>query len=1228
MSIASDGGVERCSGEGGEHRADNPLAKKQVEAGGCQMPVWVHLSPRWTHSRRSLLCLFGGPWPFLLRRCSLASCWKNLWFIWLAAGWLAGAPLLPAATFVVTNLADTGSGTLREAMNAANSTAGTNRIEFGVRGWIALNSPLASMSNALIIAGPGATNLTIGGNLSTRVFSIESNTAVTLSGLTIADGKSDNSGGGGILNQGILVMEQCILTNNFATNQGGGILNRGTFTAAGCTFVNNTAGGVSGLSQTVSSDPVTSGEGAVGGAICSAGSAGLTNCTFSGNLAIGGRGGDSVSGTGLAGGGVGLGGALFILKGDRVAVVNCTITSNSASGGLSGTNSAFPDLEPSPGLGYGGGFGMTNSTVMVEIMNTILAGNRRTNGYDPTSRGVDGYGSPGTLVSWGGNLLGYTNGLSAFTATNVLGMVTNGTPGFASSDQINVSNLSLWLGPLQDNGGPTPTRALLATNDANPAIDRGISRGSPAQDQRGVIRPQGQGVDVGAYELGNQTIRFPAIPNHVYGDPPFLVDSSSSSGLSVASTIVIGPAYFSPTNSHLLIVTGAGPVTVVASQPGDPPLYLPAPPLTNSFTIAPAPLIVTATDTNRPYGATILYTGLVAGVVYNDNISYSFQSAATPATPVGTYGTTNPLGIIPTAFDPDGKLVNYSVTINTGTLTITKAASPITVTANNANRGYGKAAPIFSGTIIGVLNGDDITATFQSAATLGTPVGVYGPASSFAIKPILLDPDGRLINYNVVTNNGTLIITKAGTPIVATAYDTNRAYGQTNPVLTGAPLTGILNGDNITVSYISAAITNTPVGIYGPASSYAIKPKFGDPDGKLVNYTVTTNNGTLTITKAILPIIAVAHDASRRFGETNPIFSGTLSNVLNGDRITASFISAATISTPVAIYPPTSPFAIEPVLSDPDHKLANYDWYLTNGTLTITPSIAPAVNLINPTNGAIYLAGQDLLLLAGLSPADALFAGASFFSGTNLIGPAELELTNARLTLSNLVVGTKILSAQAVVSGGQTYFSTNVTITVIAELPMSRLSPIDTNSIEVRQTGLYMQDIWVTNITPLALPGFRLEVRNLPANVSVWNATGTSNGAPFLQYNFPVPAGAVPTNTIKIRIEYYSPSGAVPVPSFAGALAHPSPPLNLTNGTPLSVRGLPFTNGMFRLKFNCLTNRQYYIQYTSTLTNWNTVLPPIMGRGNAENWLDTGPPQTESLPSAAVSRFYRLLLMP
>jgi hypothetical protein len=63
------------------------------------------------------------------------------------------------------------------------------------------------------------------------------------------------------------------------------------------------------------------------------------------------------------------------------------------------------------------------------------------------------------------------------------------------SDLLNVDPL---LGPLQDNGGPTFTHALLP---GSPAINAGDNTDAPEFDQRGLPRVTGPRIDIGAYEV-------------------------------------------------------------------------------------------------------------------------------------------------------------------------------------------------------------------------------------------------------------------------------------------------------------------------------------------------------------------------------------------------------------------------------------------------------------------------------------------------------------------------------------------------------------------------------------------------------------------------------------------------------------------------------------------------------------------------------------------------------
>ena len=317
-------------------------------------------------------------------------------------------------------------------------------------------------------------------------------------------------------------------------------------------------------------------------------------------------------------------------------------------------------------------------------------------------------------------------------------------------------------------------------------------------------------------------------------------------------------------------------------------------------------LSVVADSHERSYGAANpALGGTLSGVQNGDNITATYATSADTNSPVGSYA------IIPTLVDPQGKLSNYSVASTNGTLKVDAAG--LTVTANDASRAYGATDPAFSGTITGIQNGDNITATYATTATASSPVGTY------PITPTLVDPSGKLSNYTVSTTNGTLTVNAA--TLTVTANAALRSYGVANPAFTGM-ITGIQNNDNITATYATTATPSSSIGIY------QITPTLVDPSGKLSNYNVSTINGTLNVTAAALTV--AANNASRTYGATNPALTGTITGIQNGDTITATYATTATVTSIVGTYP------IAPTLVDPSGKLSNYNVSATNGTLSVT----------------------------------------------------------------------------------------------------------------------------------------------------------------------------------------------------------------------------------------------------------------------------------------------------
>ena len=123
-----------------------------------------------------------------------------------------------------------------------------------------------------------------------------------------------------------------------------------------------------------------------------------------------------------------------------------------------------------------------------------------------------------------------------------------------------------------------------------------------------------------------------------------------------------------------------------------------------------------------------------------DNVPGSFAYSPTNGTVLNA--GTNALSVIFTPTDT----VDYSSATTSVSLVVLPAS--LTVMAANASRAYGQTNPLFTGTITGIQNGDNITATYACSADTDSPVGTY------PIMPSLLDPDDRLGNYTVTTNDG------------------------------------------------------------------------------------------------------------------------------------------------------------------------------------------------------------------------------------------------------------------------------------------------------------------------------------------------------------------------------------------------------------------------------------------------------------------------------------------
>jgi uncharacterized delta-60 repeat protein len=276
----------------------------------------------------------------------------------------------------------------------------------------------------------------------------------------------------------------------YADAEGGALFHAsGVMKISGTLFANNYAQGGPGL-------PWHGGIGAMGGfgnggaVFHKSGSLEVMDCAFASNQVSGGWIiGSPVSGRGGAGLGAGI-----CSRGD-LTLVNCTVAGNQARGGdcLGWLGSG--------GMAYGGG---VYSAASATFVNVTVAGNSVQVGA-----GFDSYFPTGAA----GGAVAFTNTAPFMTntilfclpgQTNVFGPIIDGGHNICSdgsarfSAPSSLNDLDPLLGPLADNGGSTPTMALLP---GSTAIDAGDDSVCPPTDQRGVPRPQGVTCDIGAFEL-------------------------------------------------------------------------------------------------------------------------------------------------------------------------------------------------------------------------------------------------------------------------------------------------------------------------------------------------------------------------------------------------------------------------------------------------------------------------------------------------------------------------------------------------------------------------------------------------------------------------------------------------------------------------------------------------------------------------------------------------------
>ena len=337
---------------------------------------------------------------------------------------------------------------------------------------------------------------------------------MTVSNCILSGNATDDAGGGAIYNSGTLTISGSTLSGNAGAFFGGAIDNTGNLTVSNSTLTGNSAtlGGSGGgifnagpsvnqptAQLTLSDCTISANRSSQGGGIDNTGILLVSGSTISGNASgfPGSAGGIVNSGTltvnsstisGNAGGGPQSAGGIanFAVSGSDAAVMllSCTIANNT----VSNSNQSGSQL-------YSGQVGTATGQATIEIFDSIIAG-------DGSTPNLFANGS-GTFISDGHNL----------SNDDGSGFLTG--PG-------DLTNTDPLLGPLQDNGGPTQTMALLP---GSPAVAAGDPTGAPVYDQRGPGFPRivDGTIDIGAFQtqIGAATQLVVSAPSSVTAGSPF-----------------------------------------------------------------------------------------------------------------------------------------------------------------------------------------------------------------------------------------------------------------------------------------------------------------------------------------------------------------------------------------------------------------------------------------------------------------------------------------------------------------------------------------------------------------------------------------------------------------------------------------------------------------------------------------------------------------------------------
>lgn len=278
--------------------------------------------------------------------------------------------------------------------------------------------------------------------------------------------------------------------------------------------------------------------------------------------------------------------------------------------------------------------------------------------------------------------------------------------------------------------------------------------------------------------------------------------------------------------------------------------------------------------------------------------------------------------------------------------------------------------------------------------------------------------------------------------------------------------------------------------------------------------------------------------------------------------------------------------------------------------ITADPDARPVSRSLSPlfTDADIGREGDRLVFSIAGNTAPELFATTAIDADTGLLDLSFADYRSGEASLTIRATDQSGVHAESLL---------RVTVPAIP----APSAEFESSLLLNRQTGLREQTLTFTNRGQRAIGGFDVVITGLPAGVVVNNASDHSGDVATIAMRRPLGVG----ESVTIVIEYFVPDrGIAFVPRIALSVTLPEAP-RAAAGEALAIeRSLRMEDGAFLIEFSSVPGNRYEIQYSDGGGPWKASPAVIRAAGNRLQWIDRGPPRTETPPTAVGSRFYRV----